>query len=239
MNYDHYYKLASVFDFPRDDYRSHVERAIVCIKDNYPDAAVDLSEFLEGIPLEILACQELYTRTFDVQSITTLDVGYVLFGDDYKRAELLSNLTRTHVLGGTDRKGELADHLPNILRLMPKFNDLSGEDLLGELVTEIMVPGLMLMIKEFDVNRIEKKNTQYEKHFKTVIDPAPGRNPRIYKQALSALLSVLKIDFQAADVIEKLESWSRNPKTVDFLGKVAQEMEIEENANPVNSGCDS
>ena len=38
--------------------------------------------------------QEVFTRSFDVQSITTLGVGYVMFGDDYKRGEMLVNLNR-------------------------------------------------------------------------------------------------------------------------------------------------
>jgi hypothetical protein len=33
----------------------------------------------------------LFTRSFDVQAVTTLDLGYIVFGEDYKRGELLVN----------------------------------------------------------------------------------------------------------------------------------------------------
>ena len=190
-----------------------------------------MQHFLKGIPENSLDLQELYTRTFDVQAITTLDIGYVMFGDDYKRAELLSNLMREHNLAGTDRKGELADHLPNILRLMPK---LKSQELLNELVSEILVPALVLMIREFDSGRIEKKNTNYQKHYKTLIDTVHGSDATIYCRALVALLEVLKKDFDVTGMMTRIENWAGRRQTSDFLGLIEKEMEIEQNANPVN-----
>ena len=67
--------------------------------------------------------REIHTRSFEVQSITTLDVGYVAFGDDYKRGELLVNLNREHEAVGVDCGSELPDHLPNVLRLMARWQD--------------------------------------------------------------------------------------------------------------------
>ena len=64
---------------------------------------------------------ELYLRTFDVQAITTLDIGYVLFGEDYKRGALLAGLSAEHKKVSNDCGIELADHLPNVLRLLPKM----------------------------------------------------------------------------------------------------------------------
>ena len=81
------------------------------------------SIFSTRFPQRTLDLQELHTRTFDVQSLTTLDIGYVLFGDDYKRGALLSNLNQEHSRAENDCRGELADHLPNLLRLIPKLKD--------------------------------------------------------------------------------------------------------------------
>lgn len=236
MNYAHYCQLAELFDFPGPSYAIQGRRLLDLLRESYPSAAMEAQRFLEGIPEKTVDLQELYTRSFDVQSITTLDVGYVLFGDDYKRAELLSNLTREHSQIENDCRGELADHLPNILRLMPKLKD---QELLNELVRELLVPALMLMIREFDAERIEKKNTNYKKHYKTLIDPAPGSDPTIYCRALKALFEVLTQDFQVADRKAKLLEWSDRPQSSDFLRLVEREMNIEQNANPNNSGCDS
>lgn len=236
MTYSHYEQLAYLFDFPTSELVYQVQRNIDYFKKDYPEAAAYFTHFLEGLPQNLLDLQELHTRTFDVQSITTLDIGYVLFGDDYKRGELLSNLNREHVNAGIDCRGELADHLSNVLRLIPR---LQSEELRNELVREILVPSLMLMIREFDPNRIEKKNENYERHFKTLIEKAASGTAEstIYLQPLEGLLKVLVKDFPVQDTIEKLSEWQKN-QSADFLGLVQKEMEIETNANPVNSGCD-
>ena len=164
-----------------------------------------------------------------------MDIGYVLFGDDYKRAELLSHLTREHKQVGNDCGVELADHLPNVLRLIPRLID---SELVAELVSEILVPALMLMIREFDPSLLEKKNENYQKHYKTLIESAPGSDLTIYCRALKTLLCLLKEDFQVTEVMEKLGDWSASRQSADFLGLIEKEMDIEEKANPANSGFD-
>ena len=236
MSYAHYSQLAGLFDFPAAGFaaRGRALRDFLC--ERHPDAAAEVEQFLDAIPESTLDLQELHTRTFDVQSLTTLDVGYVLFGDDYKRGELLSNLNREHAQAENDCRGELADHLPNVLRLIPRLQDGA---LLQELVRALLVPALMLMIREFDPERIERKNANYQKHYKTLIEPARGSESTIYSRALKAALCVLARDFQAGETITKLSNWNRRPQTVDFLALVEKEMEIERTANPVNSGCDA
>jgi nitrate reductase assembly molybdenum cofactor insertion protein NarJ len=236
MNTAHYSQLAGLFDFPAQGFAARGRALLEFLRERHADAAAEVEQFLDAIPERTLDLQELHTRTFDVQSLTTLDIGYVLFGDDYKRGALLSNLSREHAQAENDCGGELADHLPNVLRLIPKLKD---QALLDELVRELLVPALMLMIREFDPQRIERKNANYQKHYKTLIEPARGSESTIYSRALKAALCVLAKDFQAGATITRLSNWNRRPQTVDFLGLVEKEMEIERSANPVNSGCDS
>jgi len=236
MKYAHYSHLAGLFDFPAPGFAVRGRVLLDFLRERHPDAAVEVEQFLDAIPESTLDLQELHTRTFDVQSLTTLDVGYVLFGDDYKRGELLSNLTREHTQAQNDCRGELADHLPNVLRLIPKLKD---SDLRGELVRDILVPALMLMTREFDPERIERKNANYQKHYKTLIEPARGGNSTVYAKAIKAALCVLARDFEAGETMARLSNLNRRPQTVDFLALVEKEMEIERSANPVNSGCDA
>ena len=236
MNYAHYGQVAELFDFPGPEFAPRGRALLDFLRDNYPDAALEVEQFLDAIPQRTLDLQELHTRTFDVQSLTTLDIGYVLFGDDYKRGALLSNLNGEHRRAENDCRGELADHLPNLLRLIPKLKD---RELLDELVREILVPALMLMIREFDPERITKKNASYRKHYKTLIDPAPVSDSTIYCRTLKALMHVLAKDFQVTETMNKLSDWSSRPQTIDFLRLVEREMDIERDANPVNSGCDA
>jgi nitrate reductase assembly molybdenum cofactor insertion protein NarJ len=236
MNYAHYCNLAELFDFPGPEFAARGRAVLGLLRENYPDAAVEVEAFLDVIPQRTIDLQELHTRTFEVQSLTTLDIGYVLFGDDYKRGALLSNLNQEHNRAENDCRGELADHLPNLLRLIPKLKD---PELLEELVREILVPALLLMIREFDPKRIEKKNANYRKHYKTLIDPARGSDATVYCRLIKAVMSVLAQDFRVAETIAKLSAWSSRPQTVDFLQLVQKEMDIERDANPVNSGCDA
>ncbi|MEK7360917.1 MAG: hypothetical protein AAB133_02425 [Pseudomonadota bacterium] len=107
------------------------------------------------------------------------------------------------------------------------------------MVEQILVPALMLMIREFDPERIEKKNANYRKHYKTLIDPAGGCDSAVYRLTLKAVLKVLARDFPVTETMNKLSDWSSRPQTVDFLRLVEREMDIERDANPVNSGCDA
>jgi len=236
MNYAHYCDVAELLDFPGPEFAPRGRALVAFLRHNYPDAAAEVALFLDAIPRKTLDLQELHTRTFDVQALTTLGIGYVLFGDDYKRGALLSNLNREHNDAENDCGGELADHLPNVLRLMPKLRDQS---LLEELVEQLLVPALMLMIREFDPVRIAKKNANYRKHYKTLIDPASGCDSTIYCLMLKAVLHVLAKDFPVTATMPRLSAWSSRPQTVDFLQLVQKEMDIERDANPVNSGCDA
>src|SRR3990170_2406952 len=236
MNYAHYRDLAGLLDFPGPEFATRGRALAEYLHDSHPDAADEVALFVDAIPQRTLDLQELYTRTFDVQAVTTLGVGYVLFGDDYKRGALLSNLNREHNDADNDCKGELADHLPNVLRLVPKLED---QALREELAEQILVPALMLMIREFDPARIAKKNANYQKHYKTLIDPATACDPAIYCLALKAVLRVLAGDFPVSETMTRLSDWSSRPQTVDFLRLVEKEMDIERDPNPVNSGCDS
>lgn len=216
----HYQLIADLFVYPDLEYPQRVRNVVDLLNGNYPLAVAELELFLFLLPEnELRTMQELFTRTFDVQSATTLDIGYILFGEDYKRGELLANLNREHLAVDNDCHNELADHLPNILRLMGK---LKNQELTEELVEEILAPALSMMISEFVPERIKKKNEAYKKHFKTLIEAASKQIEvtTLYQYALKALYEVLKQDF------------SFNEKTLskpacDFLQSVIKENEIE------------
>lgn len=225
-NLVHYHLLAGLFDYPDASYPDTVQQIKIFFDANYPKAAIELDKFIEFLPADdLLTMQELFTRSFDVQAITTLDVGYVLFGDDYKRGELLSNLNREHNDAKNDCGTELADHLPNVLRLISRLED---EELIEDLAYAIIAPALTEMIGEFSSDRIEKKNDAYKKHYKTLIDtPAVSKTEAVtfYQYTLKSLYEVLTQDFELIQTIP-LKKF-----TSGFLGSIKVENEIEENAN--------
>ena len=176
--------------------------------------------------VELDEVREIFTRSFDVQAITTLSVGYIVFGDDYKRAELLVNLNREHRDAGLDCGSELSDHLPNVLRLIAKWQD---PEIVVEFVEEILHPAIDNMIHEFGADRILERNRLYRKHYKTLIASSAERGT-MYIDALQALLAVLQQDFD-------LGEYRRPEQKNDFLQSLGREMEIEaENASPAQPG---
>src|SRR3989338_189966 len=210
---NHYSLLADLFEYPQPGYIETVKGVQFYLKKNYPEAAETLSSFSNHIfQMSLKDIQELYSRSFDVQAATTLDVGYVMFGDDYKRGELLVNLNREHREAQNECGHELPDHLPNMLRLIVKLKD---EALVMELVREIMAPALLKMVSDFDPKRLENREILYRKHYKTVIEIERDK-AIIFGYALGALYKVLKNVFS---LTEKKEI----PATSQFLQFVNKE----------------
>ena len=224
MDLHHYRELAPLFEYPGQDYPARVKAVCKLLEGRYPLAAVDLNAFAIALPSQNGAfpapaldeMQEIFTRSFDVQSITTLSVGYIVFGDDYKRGELLVNLNREHREAGVDCGSELSDHLPNVLRLIARWRD---EEIVVEFVEEILHPALERMISEFDTARMEQRNRLYEKHFKTLIASSAER-ATIFRMPLMALLAVLTVDFG-------LSERRHQERESDFLRSIGRELDIE------------
>ena len=224
----HYGLFASLFEYPERDFPAQVERIAAALGPEYGQALESLLQFAAQLPVspsadgtltepELDQARELFTRSFDVQSTTTLDVGYTMFGDDYKRGELMVNLRRELREAGVDCGSELPDHLPTVLRLMACWRD---SELATEFAQEILHPVLEKMIVEFSGERIQQRNRLYKKHYKTLIDSSPDRQT-MYVHALKALQGVLSQDFE-------LTEREVPQQTRDFLSSVAQELAIEE-----------
>lgn len=213
---EHYDLLASLFSYPDEKLRIDFEDAHRLLESKYTSASKFFNEFyFFSKSISLIKWQEIYTRTFDVQAITTLDLGYVLFGDDYKRGELLVNLSKEHKNYNNDCGSELGDHLPNVLRLLTKLTD---DDLKTDLIYLIIKPALHKISSEFDNDKIDKKNSVYKKHQETLIEPANNFG-LIYQQLLMALIDVLQTDFP--DSKFKFD----NEKT--FTKEITNEIEIE------------
>lgn len=213
---EHYDLLASLFSYPEEKLRIDSEAAHRLLESKYISASKFFNEFyLFSKSISLIKWQEIFTRTFDVQAITTLDLGYVLFGDDYKRGELLVNLSKEHKNYNIDCGSELGDHLPNVLRLLTQLTD---DDLKTDLIYLIIKPALHKISAEFDIDKIDKKNSVYKKHQETLIEPANNFG-LIYQQLLMALIDVLQTDFP--DSKFKFD----NEKT--FTKEITNEIEIE------------
>ena len=212
-----YAQLSGIFRYPDTDFAGDVEQMQTFLDDYDASIGEELKPFSEFVANASLSeLEELFTRSFDVQAITTLDIGYILFGDDYKRAELLVNLNREHNEAKVDCGDELPDHLGNILKLLPELVDKS---VVPDLMSMVLQPALRKMVDEFEPSRLERKNKVYEKHHKTMIEQSEIYG-LIYQFPLKVLYALLVQDFGEIDKEEKM-------KKSDFLNSINTEMEIE------------
>ncbi len=223
MTTEVYSQLAGLFTYPDSGYDQRLDAVIAAVREERPRAAELLERYREMLPWRdepepLQTMEELYTRSFDVQAVTTLDLGFVVFGDDYKRGELLVNLSREHRVAGTDCGDELGDHLTNLLRLVENHPD---REMVAELVGVIIAPGLRQMVAEFDPARQEKMERLYRKHHRTLID-RPATRWQAYRLAIEAVYVVLQEDF----LLPGMDARETGPAS-GFLEAVAQELEIE------------
>lgn len=145
---NHLYEvLANLLEYPGEDWNDRVERCKQWLTIQEPDVAIQFIGFRRKVgKLSIAQLQELYTRTFDLNPVCTLDIGYHLFAENYKRGELLAHLRETEAPFGLGQADQLPDYLPVLLRLLVKLKD---DELRLALIAEVMVPALDKMVQTF------------------------------------------------------------------------------------------
>ena len=134
-----YEKLADLLEYPNEDWATRVESVHRITTDS--DA---FAKFIAAVgQLSLFDLQELYTRTFDLNPVCALEIGYHLFGENYKRGEFLAHLRETEMPFGLGQEHQLPDYLPVLLRLLTKLGE---EELRASLIGECLIPGLDKMI---------------------------------------------------------------------------------------------
>ncbi len=235
-----YELLADLFIYPlHNSYKERIREIQKHLFSVLPESADAMSPYLDFMNHSSLTeMQELFLRSFDVQAITTLDIGFVLFGEDYKRGQLLVHLNGEHREAGNVCETELSDHLTNVLRLLPKMKDLPMRN---EIALRLVIPAVEKMIAEFDFKKIEKKDEVYKKHLKTVIEYSQAYRT-VYQSLLQSLFMALKNDFgyeppaasASASMTNEIEAFSsacgtcsHNTTPSDFGGSIENELTIE------------
>ena len=89
--------LADLLEYPGADWPQRLE----LIADSLGDQTLaEFSRRTASLPLASL--QETYTQTFDLNPVATLEIGYHLFGENYKRGLFLAQLRETVELAGPE-----------------------------------------------------------------------------------------------------------------------------------------
>ena len=187
-----YYRiLADMLRYPDEIQGGDGREFLDLVAAHFPEKVEMLKQAVsKHLELTPSAQQEYYLKTFDVQATCYLDIGYMMFGEDYKRAQLLVNLQSEHKAAGVDCGTELGDHLPNVLVLLSKTTDPDFAEELGFIITE---PAVRFMITKFK-----------------------GIN-NYYKEILETLLAFLQRDFLGEGLAEYVIPEQAFSGKCDFL----------------------
>ena len=117
--------LGPILAYPRDGYRTAVTECRELLRDTDEEAAAAFDAFCSTTgDLSQTELEELYTRTFDLNPVSTLEVGWHIYGEQYRRGRFLVQARDLLQRVGIDEQGELPDHLmsllPAVARIRPE-----------------------------------------------------------------------------------------------------------------------
>lgn len=82
-----------------------------------------MGEFVKRIvSLPVTDREELYTRTFDINPVCSLEVGWQLYGENYDRGRFLVTMRRQMRRFALSESAELPDHLASALRVWARMD---------------------------------------------------------------------------------------------------------------------
>ncbi|MBK8727331.1 MAG: molecular chaperone TorD family protein [Holophagaceae bacterium] len=130
LNFGFIGRIAPLLEYPGPNTKAQAIALAESMK-WYAEVWEDLLEaFALHLQLTPLAeLEETYTRAFDMNPSSSLDLGWHLFGETYKRGSFMANLRQSLREHGIAEGTELPDHLPTVLRLLPALPVEDARDL--------------------------------------------------------------------------------------------------------------
>lgn len=122
-------RLTNIYDlaagllfYPGTDYGAQIERCRQEFAAVLPQAEDFLTAFADAVgkltPEEV---EELFTRTFELNPLCALEVGWHLFGENYSRGEFLVQMRQALRQHDLAESTELPDHLGHVLSVLGRL----------------------------------------------------------------------------------------------------------------------
>lgn len=135
--------VASLFLYPGADYGDRLAQCRQECSAALPQADELLDAFASAIeklaPEEV---EELYTRTFELNPMCALEVGWHLYGEDYSRGVFLVQMRQALRQHALPESTELPDHLSHVLTVMGRL----GTDESSLFAERYVLPALEKML---------------------------------------------------------------------------------------------
>jgi nitrate reductase delta subunit len=127
--------LSVLLHYPGEDYFRQISEVESILSDMPPDEFKNsISEFITHIRTQsLIHLQETYTAAFDISTDTSMNLTYHIWGDNEKRAGLLTRIQQVYQDFDYERiTGELPDYLPLMLEFLCLCPEEKAEKVIWE-----------------------------------------------------------------------------------------------------------
>jgi nitrate reductase molybdenum cofactor assembly chaperone NarJ/NarW len=119
-------EMGVLLRYPGAGCRETARRAAFLLAGTDGESASTLDRFIAAVaPLSDADLEELYTRTFDLNPVCALEVGWHIHGETYERGSFLVEMRDLLRRAGRPEDGELPDHLS---RLLPALGHIGADE---------------------------------------------------------------------------------------------------------------
>jgi len=127
-----------------------------------PTGQRHLEAFVDSVRgMDLSDLEELYTRTFDLNPVTCLDVGWHIYGERYERGSFLVRMREYLQRFAIGESHELPDHLTHVLMAVARMEKGEAE----QFVTTYVLPAMEKMLKS-----LEDKDNPYKELMQAVYE---------------------------------------------------------------------
>lgn len=127
--------LAALLRYPDESYTRSVEVCHRILLGEQPDIQGLFENFRRrASSLSTETLQEVFTQTFDLNPVCSLEVGWHLFGEQYERGKFLVRMRQQMRRFEIPETTELPDHLTHVLSVLGRMEPEEAEEFAGACV---------------------------------------------------------------------------------------------------------
>lgn len=136
--------LSDLLKYPDDNYIDRVDKCYNLLKETRSPAHPLVKKFNSTIKEKsVEELQELFTRTFDLNPLCALEVGWHIYGESYERGAFIVKMRQTLKKLEIVESTELPDHLSYILEALGLMEQTEAK----EFSSQYILPALEKMQK--------------------------------------------------------------------------------------------
>ena len=156
--------FARLLGYPDEGFNHSLEQVRKIVADESLHLPWDVSDHLRKfisavgvLPIEEM--EELYTRTFDINPVASLEIGWHLYGEQYERGAFLVKMREILRAHQIEESVELPDHLTHVLLAFGRMEKTDTD----EFAAKFLVPALEKILDGF-----EDKGNPYEEVLQSI-----------------------------------------------------------------------